>query len=165
MDITRLFELSGIEYSENLVESFEKADNFNSYDNNDFQLFKELKLFGKYKPSNIIKESDDGFEHFSYEGSCINCSLFHYDATMMSNAIDVSQLLKLEYLGFTNIFQVSPKSVQKFLSNHKPVVLGYYKNLLWLYYPHVDKHFFYVADDYLKISNEHLEHTEQDRGI
>ena len=155
MNIERLFELSGIEYISDTILT-ETADSFNNKDDLDesFGLFKELRLL-----ENV------SLEMFEYNGSCVNCDIFRYDATRMSNAIDDSQLLKPEYLELTNIFQVSPKSVQKFFTNRKPVVIGYTKNLVWLYYMHVDKHFFYTADDYLKIPEQYFEHNEMDRGI
>ena len=112
----------------------------------------------------LLKESD-GKVVVEYNGSCVKNNIPALnDATFMSNVIDQSELLKTHYLDNTNISEVAPKSVQKFLSGGKKCVIGYHKNLIWIFFSHVDKHFFFTADDYLKIGNEYHETADLDRG-
>lgn len=103
---------------------------------------------------------------FDYEGNCVkhNIPVF-YDATTLSNTIADSQLIKPGYLELTNIPEVAPKMVQKYFTNKKDMVIGFKRNFLWIYFNHVDKHFFFLADKELKIPSEFEEHSDLDRGL
>lgn len=111
----------------------------------------------------LLKESTEK-EPFQYEGTCVNTKLFGYDATYMAHAIDDSMLLKPNYLELTYIQDIGPPAFKKFLATNKKFVMGYLKDLLWLYFPHVDKHYFFTADRRLTIPTEYHEHARLDRG-
>lgn len=105
---------------------------------------------------------------FDYEGNCVKHHIpVFYDATVLSNSIADSQLLKPEYLELTNIFEVSPKMVKTFLNKKMDMVLGYHLNFLWIYFNHVDKHYFFLhsKNEALKIDSEYEEHANLDRGL
>jgi hypothetical protein len=102
--------------------------------------------------------------NFYYEGDCVNTEYFEDDATLMSNTIDNSDLLKPEYLEMTDIPSIAPTVLKNHLTSSEKFVMGYYRDLLWIYFSHVDIHYFFTADRSLNIPAMYHETAELDRG-
>jgi len=104
---------------------------------------------------------------FQYEGTCVKSNIpAFYDVSTMATVIGNSQLLKPEFLEQTDIFYKAPKAMQSMLKSGKGVVLGFDHDLVWIYFNHNDKHYFFTADLGYKFKpdTKYYEPNELNRG-